>query len=182
MSATLKRTAPFAGIDRILVARRQALGRDFYGYRNHCQRTALFCLALLGDPAWEDAIAVAAAHHDLGIWTEKAWDYLAPSCALARAHLAAIGHADWTDEITAAIDNHHKLTAYRAGASPLPEAFRRADLIDLSLGAFSFGLDRAFIRAVRARFPNAEFHRRLAQLAGRAFVKNPLRALPMMRF
>jgi len=175
------RTEPLAGVDSILAAHLQAIGGDFEGYRNHCQRVALFCLALLGDPAWEDKLAVTAAHHDLGIWTDKTWDYLAPSSAQARAHLESIGHADWADEVTTAIDNHHKLTAYRGGLSPLTEAFRRADLIDISLGIIGFGLDPAFVRAVRGAFPNAGFHRRLLQLASQAFVRTPLRPMPMMR-
>ena len=40
-----------------------------------------------------EKIAVAAVIHDLGIWTNKTFDYIAPSAALAREHLAARGRA-----------------------------------------------------------------------------------------
>jgi len=41
---------------------------------------------------------------------------------------------------------------------------RRADWMDVSLGALSFGLPRARMRAIFARWPNAGFHKRLVQL------------------
>jgi hypothetical protein len=52
-------------------------------------------------------IAVAAVFHDLGIWTNKTFDYLAPSIALAREYVAAKGRADWIVEIEAMIEEHH---------------------------------------------------------------------------
>ncbi len=45
------------------------------------------------------ADAVAAVFHDLGIWTNGTFDYLAPSIALARDYLVASAREDWTDEI-----------------------------------------------------------------------------------
>jgi len=67
---------------------------------------------------------------------------------------------------------HHKLTRCVEGPDSLPEAFRRADLVDLSLGTIRFGLPRSFVRGVRDAFPNAGFHASLArawpQAGGRA--------------
>ena len=90
-------------IDALLDPHRADLGSDYDGYRNHALRVALFAQALLGDPAWDEKIVIAAAFHDLGIWTAHTWDYLAPSAALARDHLAVAGLMAWSDDIVAAI-------------------------------------------------------------------------------
>ena len=176
----LRRSEKLPLIDALLAAHRGALGVDFDAYRNHAQRMALFTLAFL-DEVWEEKLSIAAAFHDLGIWTAGTWDYLAPSQALAREHLTAIGRAQWSDEIVAAIETHHKITVCAKLSSPLSEAFRRADLVDLSFGILSFGLERDFVSRVRGLYPNAGFHRRLAQLTARALVSSPWRPLPMLR-
>ena len=51
-------------------------------------RVVDLCLAIVGDSRVElEKIAVAAVFHDLGIWTNKTFDYIAPSVAIAREHL-----------------------------------------------------------------------------------------------
>jgi hypothetical protein len=140
------------------------------------------CLAIVGDRRVElEKIAVAAVFHDLGIWTDKTFDYIAPSVALARKHLAARRMPDWIPEIEAMIVNHHKIMPSRAGQS-LVESFRRADWIDVSRGLRRFGLPRTFIAAVNATWPNAGFHRRLVQLTIDRFWKHPLTPLPMVKW
>ena len=62
------------------------------------------------------------------------------------------------------------------------EAFRRADLVDLSLGLIRCGLPRAFIGAVRDQLPNAHFHARLTAFTGQQFLRTPLKPLPMLRW
>ncbi|MBK9442389.1 MAG: hypothetical protein IPN53_14240 [Comamonadaceae bacterium] len=62
------------------------------------------------------------------------------------------------------------------------DTFRRADLVDLSLGLIRAGLNPAFIQAVRAQFPNAHFHARLVAFTGRQLLRTPLNPLPMMRW
>ena|SRR5215471_2753475 len=114
-------------------------------------------------PVELEKIAVAAAFHDLGIWTNKTFDYIAPSVAIARRHLAARAMADWIPEIEAMIVDHHKVTPSRADPQSLVE-FRRADWIDVSRGLRRFGLPQTFIAAVATTWPNAGFHRRLVQL------------------
>jgi HD superfamily phosphodiesterase len=77
-------------------------------------RVVNLCLAIVGDSRVErEKIAVAAVFHDLGIWTNQTFDYIAPSVAIAREHLAARGMADWIPEIEAMIVDHHKITASR---------------------------------------------------------------------
>src|SRR5215470_18197000 len=72
------------------------LGHDLIAYRNHVYRVVNLCLAIVGDSRVElEKIAVAAAFHDLGIWTNRTFDYIAPSVAIARTYLTVRGLADW---------------------------------------------------------------------------------------
>ncbi len=174
-------------VDGVLDVHARALGKDFVAYRNHVYRVANLCLAIAGHgarPAARDAldrIAVAAVFHDLGIWTDRTFDYIAPSVALARAHLSGGAHADWLPEIEAMIVEHHKITRARTHGAPLVEPFRRADWIDVSRGLRTFGLPRSFIASVFAMWPSAGFHWRLVELTADRFRKHPLTPLPMVR-
>jgi hypothetical protein len=166
----------------VLDAHAVALGADFTAYRNHAYRVANLSAAL--HPA-DDAVerfALAAAFHDLGIWTARTFDYLAPSMNLACEHLACSGHADWRESLAAMIREHHKIRRYRGPDAELVDPFRRADWIDVSMGALTFGLPRARLRGIFTRWPNAGFHRRLAQLTWQQVRVNPLRPLPVLRW
>ena len=89
-----------ATLDAILSTHAEALGADFEGYRNHTYRVANLSAAQLSASAEEiEKVAIAAAFHDLGIWTDRTFDYLAPSAALARAFLAGSGRAEWIPEM-----------------------------------------------------------------------------------
>jgi hypothetical protein len=170
-------------VDELLNAHASELGHDFIAYRNHVYRVVNLCLALVGDSRLEvEKIAVAAVFHDLGIWTPHTFDYIAPSVALAREHLAARRMADWIPDIEAMIVDHHKVTASNANAQSLVEAFRRADWIDVTRGVRRFGLPRTFIAAVDAAWPNAGFHRRLVHLTIDRLLKHPLTPLPMVKW
>ena len=96
-------------IDEVLNAHATALRDDFVGYRNHVYRVANLCVAIAG-PRELEKIAVAAVFHDLGIWTNGTFDYIAPSIALAHDYLVARAREDWTAEIEGMIANHHKIT------------------------------------------------------------------------
>src|SRR5262245_28894988 len=138
-----------ATVEEVLNDHAAELGHDLNAYRNHVYRVANLCLAIGGDRRVElEKIAVAAVFHDLGIWTNKTFDYIAPSVAVAREHLAARGLADWIPEIEAMIEDHHKVTPAHAHPQPLVESFRRADWIDVTRGLRRFGLPRTFIAAV----------------------------------
>src|SRR5262245_44087726 len=135
-------------VEEVLDDHASQLGHDFIAYRNHVYRVANLCLAIVGDSRVElDKIAVAAVFHDLGIWTNNTFDYIAPSVAIARGHLTARGMADWIPEIEAMIEDHHKVTTSRADPQLLIESFRRADWVDVSRGLRRFGLPPAFIAA-----------------------------------
>ena len=170
-------------VEEVLDDHASELGHDFIAYRNHVYRVVNLCLAIVGDSRVElEKIAVAAVFHDLGIWTNNTFDYIAPSVAIARKHLTARGLAEWIPEIEAMIVDHHKVTPSRANPQSLVESFRRADWIDVSRGLRGFGLPRTFIAAVVATWPSAGFHRRLVQLTIDCFWKHPLSPLPMVKW
>ena len=172
-----------APLDRVLEQHAAELGEDFTGYRNHAYRVANLCMALgpAGDAALE-RVAIAAACHDLGIWSARTFDYLAPSMHLACGHLSCADHADWQGDVAGMIREHHKIRRYRGPGAELVEPFRRADWIDVSRGVLSFGLARGVLRAVFTRWPNAGFHKLLVRLTLREARKHPLRPLPVLRW
>ena len=170
-------------VEEVLDIHASELGHDLIAYRNHVYRVVNLCLAIVGYSRVElEKIAVAAVFHDLGIWTNDTFDYIAPSVAIARKHLAARGMAEWIPEIEAMIVDHHKVTPSRANPQSLVESFRRADWIDVSRGLRRFGLPRTFIAAVATTWPSAGFHRRLVQLTIDRFWKHPLTPLPMVKW
>lgn len=170
-------------VEEVLDNHASELEHDLIAYRNHVYRVVNLCLAIVGGSRVElEKIAVAAVFHDLGIWTNHTFDYIAPSVAVAREHLATRGLADWIPEIEAMIVNHHKVTASGPDQHTLVESFRRADWVDVTRGLRKFGLSRTFIAAVTATWPNAGFHRRLVELAIDRWWKHPLTPLPMVRW
>ena len=170
-------------VEEVLNTHASDLGHDLIAYRNHVYRVANLCLAIAGDSGVKlEKIAVAAVFHDLGIWTNHTFDYIAPSAAIAREHLAARGMADWIPEIDAMIVNHHKVTSSRSNPQSLVESFRRADWIDVTHGLRRFGLPRPFIAATTATWPDAGFHRRRLELTIDRWWKHPLNSLPMLKW
>jgi len=70
-------------IAEVLDDQASELGRDFIPYRNHVYRVVNPSLAIVGDSRVElEKIAVATVFHDLGIWTNKTFDSIAPSVAM----------------------------------------------------------------------------------------------------
>jgi hypothetical protein len=169
--------------EAILESRRTELGVDFTAYRNHCCRVLNFCLALSDyQPETTNKASIAVGFHDLGIWTNGTFDYLAPSRRLVREYLSQTKQDAWVDEIEAMIENHHKVRAYQTNTAWLVEPFRKADWIDVSLGILKHGLPTSFVSEVRSAFPNAGFHKRLVGLTWERFAKHPLSPLPMMKW
>jgi hypothetical protein len=167
-------------IDEVLNDHQTALGDDFAGYRNHVYRIVNLCVAIAGRSELEK-IAVAAVFHDLGIWTHRTFDYLAPSIVLAHEYLVARAREDWTAEIEGMIAYHHKITPSAADPDSLIEAFRRADWIDVTGGLRKFGIPRPFVAGLYATWPSAGFHRRLVALTLDRLRRHPLSPLPMVR-
>ena len=167
-------------VDDVLNDHASTLRDDFVGYRNHVYRVANLCVAIVGRSEFEK-VAIAAVFHDLGIWTSRTFDYIAPSIALAHEYLAAHACEDWAVEIEGMIAEHHKITRSAAEASSLIEGFRRADWIDVTRGLRRFGISRPFVARLFATWPSAGFHWRLVTLTLDRFRSHPLTPLPMVR-
>ena len=167
-------------IDDVLNEHATVLRNDFLGYRNHVYRIVNLCVAIVGRSELEK-IAVAAVFHDLGIWTNGTFDYIAPSIALAHHYLVARAPEGWTAEIEGMIADHHKITPSTTATHSLIEPFRRADWIDVTRGLRRFGLPRPFVARLFATWPSAGFHWRLLTLTAARFRSHPLTPLPMVR-
>src|SRR5262245_23946544 len=97
-------------VDDILGEQEAVLALDLTGYRNHVYRMINFCFAF--GELWseeEEKIVLAGCFHDIGIWTAKTFDYLPPSIDVAIDHLRRSGKAEWSDQISLMIGEHHKL-------------------------------------------------------------------------
>jgi len=174
---------PIVLLEEILAPWQARIGADFEGYKNHVSRVLNFCFALRDcNDVERRKLIIAGAFHDIGIWADGTVDYLPPSIAQAELYLKEYGLAEWIPEINLIIDLHHKLRPYQGGLSPLIEIFRRADLADFSLGMIKGGVPGATVRAAKAAYPNAGFHKRLMQLAGGWFAKHPLSPPPFMKW
>jgi predicted metal-dependent HD superfamily phosphohydrolase len=170
-------------VEEILSEFRNELNHDYSGYKNHVYRMIHFCFALSNFTDEErEKILIAACFHDLGIWTANTFDYLLPSMALAAEYLQQKRLADWITDIQLMIDQHHRLRKFPIASYPLVEVFRKGDLVDFSLGILKCGVSSQYVRAVKARFPNAGFHKRILQLAGRWFCRHPLNPLPVVKW
>jgi hypothetical protein len=87
------------------------------------------------------------------------------------------------ETVAALIEQHHRLRRVRRGPhAEVVEAFRRADLVDVSRGVFRAGLDRAFLGELLRAFPYAGFHAMLVRTALAWALRHPTRPLPMLRF
>lgn len=169
-------------VEETLDAFRGAIAGDLTAYRGHVYRVFHFCRALApAVPDRDDKIALAAAFHDLGIWSDHTVDYLPPSARRLRERLERDGRLAWSAELERMVVLHHKLTPYRGPDGVLVEAFRQADLVDLALGWVRFGLPAAYVAEVQAAFPAVGFHRRVLQLVGGWALTHPWRPFPMMR-
>lgn len=169
-------------LDDLLQAHAAALGADFTPYRNHCYRVVNLCVvqSVLDRPSIEK-VEIAAAFHDLGIWTAHTFDYLPPSIQLARSYLREAGRTADISEISTMILEHHKISPYREMPGSLVEPFRRADWVDVTRGVVSWGLPGERIREIVSTWPSAGFHRRLVQLELSRLRTHPWNPLPMVK-
>lgn len=143
--------------------RRHAHGDDagYDAYKAHVYRVVNFARALAPDEPDGDKLAIAAAFHDLAAFDTL--DYLVPSIEAQDAWLQETGREDWSDELALIVAQHHRLSSYgpaRAHA-PLVEAFRKADLVDVSQGRIRFGLPSSYVKDVREAFDAGPFFTRV---------------------
>lgn len=169
-------------IDEALDSWIEALGVDRARYFGHAYRVFNFARRIAGSARDDDALAVAAAFHDLGIWSDRTFDYLPPSVRRARRFVLAKELEVPADLVADVIDSHHVILPVRRGAGVrVVEAFRLADRVDVSAGLLRGGLDRGFVREVVEAFPYVGFHGMLVRTALAWFVAHPRRPLPMLR-
>jgi hypothetical protein len=109
----------------------------------------------------DDKLAIAAAFHDLAAF--ETLDYLVPSIAAQDAWLQENARTEWSDELALIVAEHHRLSRYSQTRphAPLVEAFRRADLIDVSQGLIRFGIPSSYVKEVRATFDASAFFNRV---------------------
>lgn len=170
-------------IEAVLEPWSAALGPARVAYRGHVYRVLNAARWLLGTERHDALLAVAGAFHDLGIWSDATFDYLPPSARRAEQYAHEHGEID-PALVATIIEQHHRLRRY-VEAAPLAdvvEAFRRADLVDLSRGLLSAGLDRERRRELVTAFPYAGFHGHLVRIGLAWWLRHPLRPLPMVRF
>jgi hypothetical protein len=167
-------------IDSILESHKDDLGKYFEQYRNHVYRVYNFAMTRVTSAHDSKLLSIAVAYHDLGIWTNKTFDYLKPSIALAKKYCVENRmDNDAISEIEIMIDDHHKLTG--TNKSKLAEVFRQADLADLTFGLIGKQINKEQVRKMREAFPNKGFHITLCRLFIKNLFKNPLRPLPMYK-
>jgi predicted metal-dependent HD superfamily phosphohydrolase len=179
-------------IERLFLPWRLSLGEAYEPYKGHVYRVLNHTCALL-KPSYnklteygpakeiEERVAVAAAFHDVGVWLDRTFDYLEPSKTRAEDWLDERGRSSWKPEIDLMIDMHHKKSAYEGEHELLVEAFRKADLVDLTMGLQKFGLDHFYMDEVKKTFPYKGFHWLLIKGMGGWVLRHPLKPLPMMR-
>jgi hypothetical protein len=168
-------------VEHLLQRFKPVLGGDFEKYRNHVYRVFSNCLLMDSEPLNREKYAIAAVFHDIGIWTDGTFDYLAPSIGQVELYLNEIGKGDWTSEISQMIYWHHKLSQYKGERRNTVETFRKADWVDVSLGFLTFGFDKQKIRRIRRKYPNAGFHVFLLKQSVKNFINHPLNPLPVFK-
>lgn len=167
-------------IDSILNSFQYELGKNYEAYKNHVYRVYNLAAIQVQSNESLEKLAIAAAFHDIGIWTNHTLDYLEPSAILAKVYCIRQNfNPIQITEIEIMIHNHHKLSQVKG--SKLAEIFRQSDLIDLSFGLFSFGRSRNDIRLIRLSFPNRGFHLFLLKLFLRNLLSHPLHPFPIFK-
>jgi hypothetical protein len=160
------RSLPLA--DEILESHRAHARGDeagYDGYKAHVYRIVNFARALTPHgPDRDDKLAIAAAFHDIAAFDTL--DYLVPSIAAQDAWLHETGRDNWSDELALMVAEHHRLSRYAATRphAPLVEAFRQADLVDVSQGLIRFGIPSSYVKEVRAAFDAGVFFKRVVPL------------------
>jgi hypothetical protein len=170
-------------IEEVLSAWGTPLGAAREPYRGHVYRVFNVARRLLRASAHDEELATASVFHDLGIWSDATFDYLAPSILRSREHIATRApHLD-SARVAEIIDLHHRLRRVTRGPdAEIVEAFRLADRVDVSRRLLGAGLDRAYLRELLRAFPYTGFHSLLVRTAVSWFVRHPFQPLPMLRF
>jgi hypothetical protein len=155
--------------------------RGWVGYRGHVYRVFNMARVLVPDrDNRDDKLAIAAAFHDIDMFSSL--NYLGSSIRTMEGWLQRTGRGAWADELAVIVAKHHRLITYRGRHAELAEAFRRADLNDLSQGIIPSRIPREQVRAVRESIDVGVFFTRTVPRAiVRHLTSHPLDPLPMVR-
>ena len=169
-------------LDQLLSQYQTPLGNQYDAYRNHLYRliNSIQATTKLSEIELEK-IAIAAAFHDLGLWTHHTLDYLDPSAQMATEYLLSIGKKSWIDEVVAMIQDHHKIKPSEH-SSRIVELFRQADWAEVTFGVIGLKVDKLIIQDLKKQFPNVGFHRFLLKRGVAWGVKHPLNPMPIFKW
>ena len=167
-------------IDTILEPYIERIGTDI-GYVNHTKRMFLYALELQDlDDVEKEKFIIALSFHDLGIWTERSFDYLDPSVALAIEYLKEHKKTEYEKDVVQMINEHHKLTPIKD--NDLAELFRKVDMVDVYWGMVSFGIDKQKMKEIKKTYANNGFHLTLIKWFGKRLFEKPWSPMPMLKW
>lgn len=157
-----------------LAALREGAGGPGTPMEGHCVRQFLISERLAGsEPYDREVLLVACWLHDAGLYTASRAAYVTEGALLARRVLEPFG---WTPErlrlCMDACEQHHAPTSRRALGLEV-ELVRRSDLVDVSAGLLTFGLDRAWLRQLGREHPRTGFYPMLLKAVGSELRRRP---------
>jgi hypothetical protein len=160
---------------------RELSGETEGSMERHCARVLAIAVELgrrRGLELDRELLGCAAWLHDAGLYegAASAAAYVTDGRRLVAEVLAPFS---WPAERLRvcgdAVERHHALRAqWKLG--PEVELLRRADLVDVSAGVVSYGLERSWLKDLFARVPRDGFFRGLLPLLGRTLRDRPLSA------
>ncbi|WP_051341401.1 hypothetical protein [Pseudonocardia spinosispora] len=168
--------------DELFERHATVFGDELPIYRGHVHRV-IGVVGLQCDVPADIAapLGIAAFFHDAGIWFDGTWDYLPPSARRATEELGE-SDAQHAELVSSLITEHHRMRKARHD-DPLVEAFRRADLTDVSAGLIGApGASRAQFKELVAQYPDKGFRPMLMRAFGRGLKESPVNPVPMMKF
>jgi hypothetical protein len=158
---------------------KEPLGPDYHGYLNHVKRVYEYACMLRLERS-NELLMIAAIFHDLDIWISGTMDYLGGSADLAIEHVRKNELKIDTTVLNEVITKHHKLTKIKN--CPEAEAFRKADLIDLTAGWIRFNVPQSIIVDTERRYPRLGFTKNVISKTSSWALKHPFHPFPMMKF
>lgn len=166
-------------ITEILKPYKDQLGLDYDAYHHHAQRVYQYAITFLLVREREK-IAIAAAFHDLDIWVSGSMNYLNGSVQLCKEYLAQTESGILPDEIAFFIQQHHKIRPILGNEEA--EAFRKADLVDLSGGRIHFNLPKSIIWETEQNYSRLGFSKIMLRKSLLHAFKNLQNPFPMIKW
>lgn len=155
------------------------MGADFDAYHNHAQRVYHYATTLLLMRE-SKKLAISAAFHDLDIWVNQTMNYLPGSAHLANTYLSGSDYQLLPEEIKFIISQHHKLRKIKGNIEA--EAFRKADLIDLTAGKIRFNIPISIIQDLERQYPRKAFTKLILRKSFHHALNHPLNPFPMIKW